>query len=376
MATLRVLVDGLLPETLSGAGQYARELTRHLIATAPRNCDVEGIVPAHDAEEEQRLNARAPGLVRLDTLRLGPRELALAWQAGVRAAFPGMVHAPGLLAPLGKRKRGAEPGQVAVTIHDAAAWTNPNVLAPSDVVWRKAMAKRAQRFADAVVVPTHAAAAQLNEILGFGGRARVIGGAPSTALRLADDADERAARLALPERYVVAVATLEPRKRLRELIAAMALPPVGGLPLLVVGPDEWGGDRVTEVAMAAGLPEGRVRPLGTLDEGDLAVVLDRAALLAYPSVGSGFGMPIVEAFRFGTPVVHSDDPALLEVSGEAGLAVSSELDGLAERLAEAIGSVLTDTALADRLSIEGNDRARAFSWRDTAERVWQLHADL
>jgi glycosyltransferase involved in cell wall biosynthesis len=376
MATLRVLLDTLLPHDLSGIGRYSHELTRHLIATAPRNCDVEAVVPAHGVEEDERLRARLPGLAGVDSLRLGPRELALAWQSGVRTSVDGMVHAPGLLAPLGKRKRGAEPGQVAVTIHDAAAWTNPSVLAPSEVVWRKAMAKRAQRFADAVVVPTHAAAAQLNEILGFGGRLRVIGGAPPTTLRLPDDADARAARMRLPERYVAAVATLESRKRLRELIAAMTLPPAESLPLLIAGPDEYGGERVTEVAMAAGLPEGRVRPLGTLSGADMAVFLDRAGVLAYPSVGSGFGLPIVEAFRFGTPVVHADDAAQNEVAGGAGIAVETQADGYAERLAEAIGAVLTDSALAERLAIEGSDRARAFSWRDSAERVWQLHADL
>ena len=65
------------------------------------------------------------------------------------------------------------------------------------------------------------------------------------------------------------------------------------------------------------------------------------------------------------------------VGGGAGLVVPGEdATGYPERLAEAIGRVLTDGALADRLSVSASDRARAFSWRDSAERVWQLHADL
>jgi len=76
-------------------------------------------------------------------------------------------------------------------------------------------------------------------------------------------------------------------------------------------------------------------------------------------------------------VIHSDDPALVEVAAGAGLVVARDSpEGYAERLADAIGRVLTDPALAERLGVSAADRARAFSWRDSAERVWQLHADL
>jgi len=65
------------------------------------------------------------------------------------------------------------------------------------------------------------------------------------------------------------------------------------------------------------------------------------------------------------------------VAADAGLAVPVGVgDGFADRLASAITSVVEQPALADRLAIAGSDRSRAFSWRDSAERVWQLHADL
>jgi glycosyltransferase involved in cell wall biosynthesis len=117
--------------------------------------------------------------------------------------------------------------------------------------------------------------------------------------------------------------------------------------------------------------------LGHLTDADLAVVLDRATIFVFPSRAEGFGLPIVEAFHFGTPVIHSDDPAILEVSGGAGLSVERDGAGsYAERLAAAIGSVLEDGELRARLAVHSADRSRAFSWRDSAERVWQLHADL
>jgi glycosyltransferase involved in cell wall biosynthesis len=289
-----------------------------------------------------------------------------------------MLHATGLFAPLYRHDRTNSAGdQVVVTIHDAIPWSNPEALSTRQLGWYKAMAKRAQRYADAVVVPTHAVATQLGEILDFGDRIRVIGGAVSSRLALPIDPDVRAERLRLPERYILSVGTLARHKGLDALIEAMRHPALEDYTLLIVGPEGWNGVDVPAIAAGAGLEEGRVRSLGYLADADLAVALDRAAVFAFPSLAEGFGLPVIEAFSFGIPVVHSDDPAVLEVSAGAGLAVPRESrSGYAERLGEAIASVLADPARAALMGIEGRDRARTYSWRDSAERVWQLHADL
>lgn len=382
MTTLRVVIDELIGDAPGGARRYTEELTRQLIATAPRGCDVVGIVSAIPDEQLEELRLRLPGVADIVRLPLAHRELAVALPGGVApGSIRGMVHAPSLFAPL--RKRREEGDQIAVTIHDTLAWTHPESLGAGAALWTKAMAKRARKHADAIVVPTHAVAARLGEELDFGDRIRVIGGAPATTLRLPADADERAARLGLPERYALTLGSIVPRKGVAPLIRAVARPEAQGIPLLIAGPDRVGESSATGVAAAAGLPEDRVRALGHLDDPDLAVVLDRATLFVYPSLAEGFGLPIVEAFKFGLPVIHSDDPALMEVSGGAGLAVerpTSPTDdddaAYSERLAQAIGRLLDDAALRERLGVLASDRARAFSWRDSAERVWQLHADL
>jgi glycosyltransferase involved in cell wall biosynthesis len=378
MTTLRVVVDQLVLESAGGIGRYAEELTRQIIATAPQGCEVEGIVSSVPQDAFDSIEARLPGLSQLTQLALGRRELTLAWQSGIKVpGARGMIHSPSLLAPLSKHDRVNEGDQVVATIHDVIAWTNPDSLKPGAVRWSKAMAKRARKFADAVVVPTHAVADQLTEIMDFGDRIRVIGGAPASTLRIPADENERAARLELPDRYILGMGTIDPRKGMRALIEAMARPEVGGLPLLIAGPDRFGEESAGGVAAAAGLPEGRVRALGRLNDPDLAVLLNRSAVFVFPSIAEGFGLPIVEAFQFGKPVIHSDDPALVEVGGGAGFIVErNDPAGYSDRLAAAIGRVLTDTTLAARLAVQSTDRARAFSWRDSAERVWQLHADL
>ena len=375
--TLRMVVDQMITPVPNGISRYAEELARALIQTAPRGCSVEGIVSALAPDKIALIEETLPGLTQLHRTTLPRRELAAAWQLGIVPTLgTGMIHSPSLLAPLRRHDREFDQTQIVVTIHDTLAWTDPKSLTPTNVAWHKAMAKRARKHADAIVVPTHAVAEQLGDILDFGDRVRVISGAVASGLALPADADERAASLDLPGEYMLTFGTLEPRRGLTALITGLGQPDAPDLPLLVLGPDTWGELSLAAVADEAGLPEGRVRALGYLSDADLAVVLSRSSVFIYPSLHEGFGLPLVEAFTFGTPVVHSDDPALVEVAGGAGLAVERGKKGYPERLVAAVTSVLGDSERADRMRIAGEDRARAFSWRDSAERVWTLHADL
>jgi glycosyltransferase involved in cell wall biosynthesis len=377
MVTLRVVAEPAVGAA-GAAARYTVELTRELVATAPAGCDVEAIVASHPEDELTAFREILPGLAKLTALPLRRKELTRAWQYGVPVPLgDGLIHAPTLLAPLFKHDRLNGGEQVVVSVHDAIAWTHPE-FRTSDTAWRKAMVKRARKHADAVVVPTHAVAEQLQQHCDFGDRIRVISGAVAPMLQTPPDAEQRAAALYLPERYLLAIGSLKPSKGLTELISAMTFPDLADLPLLVVGPELWHEQSVAGVAMQAGLPEGRVRPLGRLDDADLAVVLERAAALVVPSLADGFGLPILEAFQFGTPVIHSDDPALVETADAAGETVPLEESGSTypERLAATIADVMADSARAERLQIAGLDRARAFSWRDSAERVWRLHAEL
>lgn len=377
--TLRVILDGAGDEAPSGVGRYALELARGLIATAPRGCVVTGVVPSSPEHEYERLERELAGLAALHKSALDRRQLGAAWQHGF-TLLPGsgMIHAPSLFAPLRRHDRFESPGeQTVVTIHDAVPWTHPETLPPGRVSWSRTMARRAQRHADAVVVPTHAVADQLLEVLDLGDRLRVIGGAVSSSLTVGPDGSERAARLGLPERYVLAVGPFEARTGIRELIWALADPATGDLPLVLAGAPGAAAVDIEQVRADAHLSPERILDLGPLPDDDLAVVYARAAALVMPSVAEGFALPVLEAMSLGTPVIHSDAPALLELAADAGLVVDRhDFAGYPRRLAEAIRRVLDEPLLADDLAVRGHDRSRAFSWRDSAEKTWQLHADL
>ncbi len=373
MTTLNLVIDEMLSETPTGISLYTAELGRALIEYAPPGCFVEGIVASSPESAYTEIEERLPGLRGLFKSALARRDLTAAWQHGFTPVPSGMIHAPSLFAPLRNHDRvNARGNQIAVTIHNATAWTHPDLLTSRQVSWTKAMAARALKYADAVVVPTHAVAAELAEQLPFGERIRVLGAAVRPSLVLPTDEDARAGRLDLPERYLLALATGSSRSALVPLFDALSLAATD-LPLLLVGDDP----EVPALASAAGLPPDRLRMLGGLTDADLAVTLSRATLFLHPSVVDGFGMPMLEAFRFGTPVIHSDAPALVEVAGDAGFAVpATDAKAYSAGLAEAIDRVLGDDRLRQTLSVLGADRAKLFTWRAAAEGVWQLHADL
>ena len=193
--TLRVIVDQMIAPVPGGIGRYTEELTRELIATAPRGCDVVGVVsasPESDYVDIAQPVARARRPVQERAL---PARTLGRVAARVHATpGHGMLHATSLLAPLARHDRLNRGDQVAVTLHDTVPWTHPETLTPHGVSWHKAMAKRAERYADAIVVPTHAVAEQLAELIDFGDRVRVIGGAASPGLRPPSDARRSSGR--------------------------------------------------------------------------------------------------------------------------------------------------------------------------------------
>jgi glycosyltransferase involved in cell wall biosynthesis len=376
MITLRVIVDEVTSAPNGGLARYAEELTRQLIATAPRGSNVAGIVSASPEPDYALLAERLPGLVELYKSPLARRELAAAWSHGfTRLPGAGMVHATSLLAPLHRHEQlSGRNDQTVVTVHDAIAWTDPDLLPPRQASWNRTMTKRAERFADAVVAPTHAVAEVLAENFEFGDRLRVIGGAPSSRLQAMPDDAARRERLGLRPDYLVTVAGLHRRKGLDVLIDALSR--VDDIALVVVGAAPADAEGIAELASQRGLNAGRITVLDPLDDDDLAAVLQGATAFLQASRAEGFGLALVEAMAFGLPAIHSDAPALVEVAADAGVVIPRDDAQESEAYAAAIREVLDDVELRGRLSLAARDRSRAFSWRDSAEKVWQLHADL
>jgi glycosyltransferase involved in cell wall biosynthesis len=369
-ATLRIVLDQGTSSAESDLAVAALELARGLVATAPSDCEVEAIVPGGAVEVDPA--AAVPGLASVERLALGRRELLAAWQLGMPTGVGGgLIHAPSLAAPLVRHDRVHDNDQTVVTAWDLDAWEHPAELPRAQVLAQKALLKRAARFADAVVVPTHAAAERLGSLTRLGDRVRVIPGAPPESFRVPADEIGRRRSLGLPEGFVLLAGTASPSSRLAEGFAAVVRAGAD-LPVVVVDAPEGAGPAIAELAAASGLPEGRLHVRPFLDAHDRGAVFGGAVAFVAPGMSTRFPWRLVEALRLGVPVVASDSEVHREVVAEGGLLAASEGEALGDALASALGS----TASGERLGVLAGDRGRAFSWAGAAERVWILHADL
>ena len=353
---LALVLEQCLAPVPGGTGRYSREIAAALARAAGPDDEVSGVVAWHRSTQA----AQVDGVGGPRRLPLPRRALVAAWERG-RGPRPrgDVVLAPTPLFP----PAGGAP--CAVVVHDAVPWTHPETLTPRGVAWHRSQVERAAREAALVVVPTLAVADELRRHTGLR-ELLVVGEGVSADLALPADAHARAARLDLPEQYLLTVATLEPRKGLDVLLAALAEPGAPDLPLLCVGQPGWGGLDPLALAADAGLAPGRVRVLGRVPDADLAVLLARATSLVVPSRAEGFGLPLLEAMAVGTPVVTSDAAALVEVGGGAARVSALEPAALAEALADVAG----DAAVRARMAEAGRLRAAAYSWDAAAAALW------
>lgn len=168
----------------------------------------------------------------------------------------------------------------------------------------------------------------------------------------------------LPDRYLLFVSTLEPRKNVVGLLEGFQRAVAAGYPgdLVLVGRWGWhsGGARR---ALATSPVAQRIRHLDYLDRKVLTTVMQRAEALVFPSFLEGFGLPVVEAMACGVPVIVSRCSSLPEVAGEAGIYVDPEDP---DTIAAAIGQVAGDPEERRRRSDLGLARAARFRWEDAA----------
>ncbi len=175
----------------------------------------------------------------------------------------------------------------------------------------------------------------------------------------------------LPERFILFVGTIEPRKNVTRLIEAFAdlRFAICDLRLVIGGAKGWFYQDVFARVEELGL-EGQVMFPGYIPVSELPLWYNAAELFVYPSLYEGFGLPPLEAMACGTPVITANTSSLPEVVGEAGLTVDP-LD--VEGLAKAMRRVLGDEALRQEMRKRGLQRARGFSWTKTAQETVQVY---
>ncbi|MEK7278812.1 MAG: glycosyltransferase family 1 protein [Chloroflexota bacterium] len=162
----------------------------------------------------------------------------------------------------------------------------------------------------------------------------------------------------LPDKFLLHVGTIQPRKNLERLIEAFDPSQIS---LVLAGQRGWLADSIYEKGKAKG-----VLFLDYVDDEDLAALYSSAAAYVAPSLYEGFGFTVLEAMACGAPVICSDGGSLPEVAGEAAIIVPA---ADTQALAEAIRRVTTDEALRRSMIMNGFRNVGRFSWPRAAEQT-------
>lgn len=304
-----------------------------------------------------------PGPVAM--LPLGRRALYEGW---TRLNWPkveavtgvvDVVHATGLI-PAGT------DAPLVVTVHDVAFMHTPENFSRRGAGLMTRSLRATRQRAQRVICSSQTT---LDDCIAQGFDPDVLRlvplGVDTTSASAAEIADA-AERHGLPDEYVLFVGTLEPRKNLARLVAAMQPLWVDGfeLPLIVAGVDGWG-----DVRSSLDVDGLDVRFLGEVSDLDLRALFASAAVMAYPSEREGFGLPVVEAMAQGTAVVTSRGTSTEEVAGGAAILVDPfDVADISRGVAEAY-------TRREELAEPGRQRAAAMSWQLVAESTLAVYRE-
>jgi glycosyltransferase involved in cell wall biosynthesis len=178
-------------------------------------------------------------------------------------------------------------------------------------------------------------------------------------------------RYGLPERFMLYVGAIEPRKNLPRLVEAFAQARRQGLAheLVCVGPYGWSSRDLYDHVNRLGLRRS-VHFTGYVPAEDLPAIYSLSEFFVFPSLYEGFGLPVIEAMACGTPVITSNTSSLLEIAAGAADTVDPH-DG--DALAAALVTLGTSVERRRELAARGLERAQQFSWARTAKEMLALY---
>lgn len=360
----RVLVDATgVPVDRGALGRYVDGLVTALSETG---ADLAVACQRADQERYERL---LPGArVVPGPPAIAHRPARLAWeQSGLPLVATqveaDVIHSPHYSMPL-------RPGlPTVVTIHDLAFFTAPDTHSPVTATFYKAAIRTSAWRATRLIVPSKATRDEVVRVLeadstkidvAYHGVDHTLFNRPGQA-----QLDRVAARLGLHGRpYVAYLGTLEPRKNVPALIAGwteavadLAEPPA----LVLAGGTGW-SDEVDAAVAAVPAHLRLVRP-GYLHFTDLPGFFGGALIVAFPSIGEGFGLPVLEAMACGAPVLTTHRTSLPEVGGDA--VAYTEPD--AESIKSSLRALIDDGAQRESLGNAGYARSLEFTWAASAQ---------
>lgn len=365
------LARGLLSGHMDGIGTYTTELLKHSLTTKGEGVPVRVVFGRKFAQAIPDGYA-LPMVYSAAAATSAATGLPFLGAAGLESNID-LFHATDHYIP---RLHGTP---VVATIMDVIGIRHPEWVNPSLRSFKNALFKKAVGWADQIITISDYSAADIADWLGAS--------APeitSIPLGVSDDyfkpvaADIKAATLAkydLRPGYFIAVGTLQPRKNVARIIQAHALLPVNVRkqhPLVVVGQNGWRTDELM-VTLAQLEADGFGHWLKYVPRQDLFSLLQCAQSLVFPSLYEGFGLPVLEGFASGIPVITSNTTSLPEVVGDAAVMVNPVST---EEIAHAMLQMVEQPEMRNSLINKGLIQAGKFTWQQTAERTQDVYRGI
>ncbi len=321
-----------------------------------------------------------PANFRLRVSPLPSRWLTAAWHrlhlpvpAELLTGACDLFHSPDFTLPPLRRARGL------VTIHDLSFLRTPECADPGLRAFLGKAVPAAVRRAHLILADSENTRLDLIELLGVDPQ-RICVVTPAVEPRFRRESgtarlEEVRRRYRLPERFILGLGTLEPRKNFPRLIEAYEkLVRETGLPhaLVIGGRPGWLYGE-TQRRAAEGAAAGRVLLPGFVADEDLPALYSLAELFVFPSLYEGFGIPVLEAMACGTPVVTCTNSSLPEAAGNAALLVeATDSDALAQAMARVVG----DSELRRTMIAAGSQQAARFTWQRSAQALLTAYASV
>jgi glycosyltransferase involved in cell wall biosynthesis len=342
----------------AGINWYIYNLLHHLPEVAS---DLE-----YTVFTSERRYTTAPGThLQLSRLPTGHPAVRILWEQALqpwalRRARVDLLHSPAFVGPL------FSACPLVVTVHDLSFLFFPRNFQSLNRSYLRLFTRLSVRRARRILAVSESTKRDLVECFGLSpAKVDVVYNGVDSAFRPLP-ADQVAAfrrKAGLPDRFMLFVGTLEPRKNVVRLIEAYAELPKERPPLVLIGGKGWLYDQIFARVEALNLSS-QVHFAGYVLAEDLPLWYNAADLFVYPSLYEGVGLPPLEAMACGTAVITSTVSSLPEVVGKAGLMIDPTDT---KALATAMEQVLTARDVREQMQAEGLAQAQAFSWKKTAQ---------